>query len=46
MICILDFFEYAALHAFMDRLHTCFHKCDVDKNGVLDFNGIFVILLF
>mmetsp|Transcript_18890 Transcript_18890/g.32136 ORF Transcript_18890/g.32136 Transcript_18890/m.32136 type:complete len:333 (+) Transcript_18890:8-1006(+) len=32
----INFKEYAALHCFMDKMNTSFHKADGDGNGVLD----------
>ena len=38
---LVDFFEYAALHSFMDKLNAAFVNADADKNGALDINGMF-----
>merc|ERR1712137_401306 len=36
----IDFFEYAALHSFMDKLNSAFQQADRDQNGALDMGEI------
>lgn len=34
-----DFYEYAALHSFMEKLNEAFQKHDINKNGALDLQS-------